>query len=781
VTSRVVRVDVIGADPVVWAGLIGYLPFNEGFAEESVWRHPVLQRGATLIADRRGRTNSAAAFNGAGDFVEIPNHAALEATNYTVALWFNPARRAGLSGGAGAETLFSRGAGGMDLQLGIPSEGGGIRFRPLGRDAWDTSGGTFTTNRWQHLVAVYDAAAGLARLYVDGVLRPTAGAGAVLPELTTGPNGLRFGVRHGDGNPFQGRLDDVRVYARALGQREVQTLLEAEAAAPLILNQPESLRLAEGSAAMLSVGLVGERPLAFAWTQAGSDKVVRSETLNFGILGREHAGMYKVVVTNFYGVATSRAVLVDVLYRPEFVLEPTDKAVTVGSTVRLSAGVTGNPEPSMQWYRDGTVLPGATNALLLLSSVQAGDSGAYSLVASNEVGVVTGRQVRVSVSYPPVITKHPESLSVDHGLTFELSVEATGLPAPRYQWLFGGAEIPGETNALFRVANATIRDEGMYHVVVYNALGTVQSDGAMVRVRRFLPSVTGLPDRREVSEGGDLVLEATVSSLPIAQLQWLHDGQRLPSETNAVLRIVGARLGEAGRYGLVATNLVGGVTNEVGVGVKPSGQSLGLALDTALDLAWGFPTASGWHYQTEHSHDGEDAARSGRIGGYQATEMRLPLRGPGTLTFWWASSCEEEWDFAEVLLDGRRKGRITGIRNWIPVRVDVPEGVHTVTWRYTKDGNTDDGVDAAWVDEVQWNPAEANVSQDWIEVLPFLDGGLQVRAMGGRPGRIVIQSSEDLETWVDHVSGISTNGVLRSRVNSGQRSLYFRSRSGIAN
>jgi hypothetical protein len=113
--------------------------------------------------------------------------------------------------------------------------------------------------------------------------------------------------------------------------------------------------------------------------------------------------------------------------------------------------------------------------------------------------------------------------------------------------------------------------------------------------------------------------------------------------------------------------------------------------------------------------------------------------------------------------------------------VDVPEGVHTVTWRYTKDGNTDDGVDAAWVDEVQWNPAEANVSQDWIEVLPFLDGGLQVRAMGGRPGRIVIQSSEDLETWVDHVSGISTNGVLRSRVNSGQRSLYFRSRSGIAN
>ena len=395
ISSRVARVTVTGADPAIWGGLVAYLPFNGGVADEGAWNHPVVQQGASLATDRRGKANAALALNGAGDFVEIPDHPAFATTNFTVALWFNPVRRAGASGGVDSETLFSKGPGSMDLQLGTsPSGTGGIRFRPRGEGAWDTTGPAFGTNRWQHVVAVYDASGGAVQVFVDGVARPMASSGDVVPSLTTTTNGLRLGLRHDGLGGFLGRLDDVRVYARALGASEVRALLASEAAAPVIVDQPQDVRRVEGSRVTVSAGLVGERPMGFAWSQAGATRVVTGESLEFASLGRQDAGLYKLVVTNVHGTATSRAFTVDVLYGPELVFEPTDTSVNAGATVRLGAGVDGNPAPTLQWTRDGRALPGATNSTLTLAGIQVGDAGVYRLVASNEVGTVTGREVR---------------------------------------------------------------------------------------------------------------------------------------------------------------------------------------------------------------------------------------------------------------------------------------------------------------------------------------------------------------------------------------------------
>ncbi|MFM8420958.1 MAG: immunoglobulin domain-containing protein [Verrucomicrobiota bacterium] len=782
ISSRVARVSVTGADPAIWGGLIAYLPFNGGVADEGVWSHPVVQQGASLATDRRGKANAALALNGAGDFVEIPDHPAFATTNFTVALWFNPVRRAGASGGVDAEALFSKGPGSMDLQLGTPPSGtGGIRFRPRGEAAWDTTGPAFGTNRWQHVVAVYDASGGAVQVYVDGVARPMASTGVVVPSLTTTTNGLRLGLRHDGSGGFLGRLDDVRVYARALGASDVRALLASEAAAPVIVDPPLDVRRVEGSRVTVSAGLVGERPMAFAWSQAGATRVATGESLEFASLGRQDAGVYKLVVTNVHGTATSRAFTVDVLYGPELVFEPTDTSVNAGATVRLGAGVDGNPAPTLQWTRDGRALPGATNSTLTLAGIQMGDAGEYRLVASNEVGTVTGREVRVSVFYAPLITRQPRALTVDHGKGFEVSVEASGVPLPTFQWTRGGVALPGATNATVRVASATVGDEGEYRVEVRNELGTIQSDPALVTVRRVAPVIGGLPASLEVGEGDDMALAAAVEAIPSATLQWLHEGEPLPGETNATLKIARVRGVEAGRYALAATNVAGGAVREVVVGVKASWQSLGLALDTGLDVAWPWPTATGWQYQTTTSHDGEDAARSAKIGGYQSSEMRLPLRGPGSLTFWWRTSCEEGWDYAEVLLDGQRKGRMTGERNWAAMRVEVPEGLHTVTWRYAKDGSTDEGEDAAWVDEVTWTPETAGAQPAWVEVVPTLEGGYQVRSMGGGAGRAMIQSSADLETWRDLVVGTGTGGVLRARVEGTEGARFFRARTGNGN
>jgi hypothetical protein len=71
---------------------------------------------------------------------------------------------------------------------------------------------------WTHVALTYDGAA--MRLYVNGVLatsRATVGA----LQTTTSP--LWIGGNSPWGEYFQGLIDDVRVYDRALSQADIQT------------------------------------------------------------------------------------------------------------------------------------------------------------------------------------------------------------------------------------------------------------------------------------------------------------------------------------------------------------------------------------------------------------------------------------------------------------------------------------------------------------------------------------------------------------------------------
>jgi hypothetical protein len=78
-------------------------------------------------------------------------------------------------------------------------------------------GARLTANVWAHLAATYDGA--MLRLYVNGV-QVASRAQTGLITTTTGP--LRTGGNAIWGEYFQGRLDEVRVYNRALSQAEIQ-------------------------------------------------------------------------------------------------------------------------------------------------------------------------------------------------------------------------------------------------------------------------------------------------------------------------------------------------------------------------------------------------------------------------------------------------------------------------------------------------------------------------------------------------------------------------------
>jgi hypothetical protein len=89
-----------------------------------------------------------------------------------------------------------------------------------------TSTAAPTLNTWTHLVGVYDATAGKLRLYVNGALQGTVAHSAAWNATGTFAVGRsRWGGVNG--SFFSGRIDEPRVYQRALGADEIADLSSA--------------------------------------------------------------------------------------------------------------------------------------------------------------------------------------------------------------------------------------------------------------------------------------------------------------------------------------------------------------------------------------------------------------------------------------------------------------------------------------------------------------------------------------------------------------------------
>ena len=82
----------------------------------------------------------------------------------------------------------------------------------------------------------------------------------------------------------------------------------------------------------------------------------------------------------------------------------------------------------------------------------------------------------------PNILTNPANQYVTTGGTATLTVTATGIPAPDYQWLKNGTNVPGATSATLSIPGAVVADSGSYSVIVSNSAGTVTSSTATLTV-----------------------------------------------------------------------------------------------------------------------------------------------------------------------------------------------------------------------------------------------------------------------------------------------------------
>ena len=122
-------------------------------------------------------------------------------------------------------------------------------------------------------------------------------------------------------------------------------------------------------------------------------------------------------------------------------------------------------------------------------------------------------------------------------------------------------------------------------------------------------------------------------------------------------------------------------------------------------LIAGIYTLSGaqlWAITAAGPHGGNYAAISGPITHNQISSMSVSLDFPtgGSIEFWHKGDTESGYDYLQFYIDGVQRDQWSGTWPWQVANYNVAAGVHTLEWRYDKDGSVDRGADAVAIDDI---------------------------------------------------------------------------------
>jgi len=205
--------------------LVAYYPFNGNAKDESNNSNDFTVKGATLTKDRHGKTDRAYAFDGVNAYMEAPNHASLQLTQYSLSAWVSvntpkEERR-------GRFILIKDKHIGENYSLTSHSDGVTSRFYydDDGRGL-SSVGAQEPLPRGTHFMVVGTKDNESMKIYIDGKLENELETQYV-PDIDQQPLFLGY-----DGGysykKFHGTIDDVRIYNRALSEAEVKELYEFE-------------------------------------------------------------------------------------------------------------------------------------------------------------------------------------------------------------------------------------------------------------------------------------------------------------------------------------------------------------------------------------------------------------------------------------------------------------------------------------------------------------------------------------------------------------------------
>jgi len=190
----------------------------------AIWQNPVTKNVSLKSLENETKEVSTGApevaldFDGVDDYVDCGNDESLDITDeITFGAWVKP---------------YIYGQSDYHIVLESKTDYGWFFGTNGGKVAWligrSTSGGwniVYTTGTlidgWNHIVGTYESSSGVAKIYLNGSY---VGSKSGVAEPTKSPGGFKIGLQGINNYTFNGLIDDVRIYDRALSAEEVKQL-----------------------------------------------------------------------------------------------------------------------------------------------------------------------------------------------------------------------------------------------------------------------------------------------------------------------------------------------------------------------------------------------------------------------------------------------------------------------------------------------------------------------------------------------------------------------------
>lgn len=194
---------------------------------------------------------------------------------------------------------------------------------------------------------------------------------------------------------------------------------------------------------------------------------------------------------------------------------------------------------------------------------------------------VTGIATRLNVlqqSAAPEIVAAPRSMLVRTGQTANLSVTASGLPAPTLQWQTRTANSSGAwsdvttgtgaTTANYITAPMALADNGVqFRAVATNSMGSAESSAVAVSVSDLdvAPTITTQPGSLSVASGSDAVFAVVARGTEALSYQWYRNGAAIAGANSPVLRLTAVTNANTGSYTVTVGNDAGDADSNAAV------------------------------------------------------------------------------------------------------------------------------------------------------------------------------------------------------------------------
>ncbi|XP_063239264.1 obscurin-like [Bacillus rossius redtenbacheri] len=382
---------------------------------------------------------------------------------------------------------------------------------------------------------------------------------------------------------------------------------------PEISELKDAMRIPHESLELEVVILANPRPQV-VWTRDGKqlsdgehtavseDPVREVYGLAIRDVAPEDDGLYVVTARNSRGETSRQARLTVHSEMPSLVKKLENQVVKAYDDAEFMVRSNGVPRPQIKWFKDGrelrtgdriTIEAGSEvleSSHLLIKHFQESDEGKYTVETSNIVGKAESSAKLTLAQIPPSFGRaFDRVVDLEEGDALDLKMKLDGSPVPTVKWCKDGVELqasdrvrittlPDGTTRL-QIEGVTPEDQGIYSLTASNRNGHLQTK-CSVSIKsdpRKPQFVQALEDVTLVA-GESLRLSAQVKGFPAPEIKWFKDGRPLLSSPTvematlpggmAALHVARARLDDAGRYSLTASNKMGTVSCEASVALE---------------------------------------------------------------------------------------------------------------------------------------------------------------------------------------------------------------------